>query len=319
MQPHSVTGRDMRIAGIGVHIPPARESNLPLLTGFGVDEEFMRHRIGVVRRATKMPEQLTSDLCIKAFRDLSLKMPDLDVDSIDLVCLVTQNPDSRIPHTSAVIHQNLNLPGSCMTFDLSQGCAGYPHALAVATSLAERFNFNDALVFTCDPYSTIVDASDRDTALLFGDAATVTYIDRRRPGYRLADAAFGTRPGSAAVLRYADGRLVMEGREVFLHAAREVPPAIRRLLERNQLRADEIDLFLLHPGSKYLLDVIRAELGVDQDRLPFEAADYGNTVSSSIPVMLASRLGSLSISSILLCGFGVGFSWGTGLLERVSE
>lgn len=307
----------MRASAIGVHIPPSRQPNLPLLPGFGVDKEFMQQRIGVTTRAVKAPHQQTSDLCLEAFSDLARKQPELDPDSIDLVCLVTQNPDSRIPHTSAVIHQLLDLPASCMAFDISQGCAGFPHALAVATSLAERFGFDNALIFTCDPYSTIVDPSDRDTALLFGDAATVTYLDRNRPGYRLVDAAFGTRPGSAAVLRY-EGRLIMEGRNVFLHAAREVPPAIRRLLERNHLCEDDIDLFLLHPGSKYLLDVLRGDLGIAESKLPFEASEYGNTVSSSIPLMLAARLDDpQSISRILLSGFGVGFSWGTCLLERM--
>lgn len=313
----SAMGSEVRVAGIGVYIPPSRQPNLPLLTSFGVDEEFMQRRIGVVTRAIKAPDQQTSDLCIEAFNDLARKLPGLDTDSIELVCLVTQNPDSRIPHTSAVIHQLLDLPASCMTFDLSQGCAGFPHALAVATSLAERFAFHNALIFTCDPYSTIVDPSDRDTALLFGDAATVTYLHRSASGYRLVDAAFGTRPGSAAVLRYED-RLVMEGREVFLHAAREVPASVRRLLERHHLREGDIDLFLLHPGSKYLLDVLRRDLGVSEDQLPFEAAEYGNTVSSSIPLMLASRLDARqSISRILMSGFGVGFSWGTCLLERM--
>lgn len=311
-------GCELRVGGIGVYIPPSRQPNRPLLTGFGLDDEFLHRRIGVVTRSIKAPGQQTSDLCIEAFNDLVRKFPDFDTDSVQLLCLVTQNPDSRIPHTSAVIHQFLNLPPSCMTFDLSQGCAGFPHALAVATSLAERFAFDNALIFTCDPYSTIVDPSDRDTALLFGDAATVTHLQRTGPGYRLVDAAFGTRPGSAAVLRY-EGRLVMEGREVFQHAAREVPSAIRRLLGRNHLRENDIDLFLLHPGSKYLLDVLRKDLGVAESRLPFEAGEYGNTVSSSIPLMLASRLDPRqSLTRIVLSGFGVGFSWGACLLERTS-
>jgi 3-oxoacyl-[acyl-carrier-protein] synthase III len=317
MRMPSAPGSEIRVARVGVHIPPSRESNLPLLSGFGVDEGFMQRRIGVVARAVKGSDQQISDLCVEAFTELARKVPGLDSDSIDLVCLVTQSPDSSIPHTSAVIHQLLGLPASCMTFDLSQGCAGFAHALAVVTSLAERFAFNNALIFTCDPYSTIVDPSDRDTALLFGDAATVTYLNRSGPGYRLVDASFGTRPGSAAVLRY-EGRLVMEGREVFKHAAREVPPDIRRLLQRHHLREEDIDLFLLHPGSKYLLDILRKDLGVAEERLPFEASEYGNTVSSSIPLMLASRLDAgQSIARILLSGFGVGFSWGTCLLERI--
>jgi 3-oxoacyl-[acyl-carrier-protein] synthase-3 len=314
----STVGGEMRVARIGVHIPPSRESNLPLLSGFGVDENFMQRRIGIVTRAVKAPDQQISDLCVAAFNDLTHKLAGLDRDSIELVCLVTQSPDSSIPHTSAVIHQQLGLPAACMTFDLSQGCAGFTHALAVVTSLAERLSFANALIFTCDPYSAIVDPSDRDTAMLFGDAATVTYLHRSGPGYRFVDGVFGTRPGSAAVLRY-EGRLFMEGSNVFKHAAREVPPSIRGLLERHHLREDDIDLYLLHPGSKYLLDVLRADLGIPEDRMPFEASECGNTVSSSIPLMLASRLDAgQSIARILLSGFGVGFSWGTCLLAQIS-
>jgi 3-oxoacyl-[acyl-carrier-protein] synthase-3 len=314
----STSGSNVRIAGIGVYIPPSRLSNLPLTGSLGVSEQFVQRKIGIAKRAVKAPRQLTSDLCVEAYSDLRCRLPEVDVDRIDLLCLVTQNPDSQIPHTSAVIHQRLNLPGSCMTFDISQGCAGYPHALAVSESLAERFAFDNALVFTCDPYSAIVDPTDRDTALLFGDAATVTHLSRSGSGgYRMVDATFGTVPGSSAVLRF-EGRLVMEGREVFQHAVREVPSAIRRLLARNELLVDDVNLFLLHPGSKYLLDVLRNELGVAEQQLPFEASDYGNTVSSSIPLMFASRFGlGQSIARIVLCGFGVGFSWGACLLETI--
>jgi 3-oxoacyl-[acyl-carrier-protein] synthase III len=308
---------EVRVARIGVHIPPARQSNLPLLSGFGVDEDFMRRKIGVVSRAVKAPDQQVSDLCVEAFTDLTQKLPEFDKDSLDLVCLNTQFPDSPMPHTSAVIHQLLGLPASCMTFDISHACAGFAHSLAIATSVAERFEFEHVLVFTCDPLSRAVDPSDRDTALIFGDAFTVTYLCRSGPGYRLVDAGFGTRPGSAKAAHY-DGRLVMDGSAILKNAAREVPPAIRRLLERHHLREDDIDLFLLHPGSKYLIDILRGDLGVAEDQLPFEATEYGNTGSSSIPLMLASRLDAgCPKARILLSGFGAGFSWGVCLLERI--
>ncbi len=314
----SSAGDELRIARIGVHIPPTRQPNLPLLSGFGVDEDFMRRKIGVVTRAVKEPDQRASDLCVEAFTDLARKLPGLDKDSLQLVCLNTQFPDSPMPHTSAVIHQLLELPASCMTFDLSHGCAGFAHALAVATSLADRFEFDNILIFTCDPLSRCIDLSDRDTAMIFGDAFTVTYLCRSGPGYRLVDAGFGTRPGSAAAAHYA-GRLVMDGSAILKNAVREVPPSIRRLLERHDLREDDIDLFLLHPGSKYLIDIMRGELGVtEEDRLPFEASEYGNTGASSIPLMLASRLDAgCPKARILMSGFGAGFSWGTCLLERI--
>lgn len=304
----------VRLAAIGTHLPPRRESNEGPARVFGVDERFLTEKIGVAARAVKEPGQRTSDLCLAAFAALA-EHTAVDLAEVRMLCVVTQNPDTRIPHTAAVLHERLGLARHCMTFDLSQGCAGYVHGLATAVALAERFGFAHSLLFTCDPYSRIVDPADRNTALLFGDGATASYLTAHAPGYRLADADFGTAPGSSSVLRCED-RLVMEGREVFLHAAREAPVSIRALLTRNGLGTDDVDEFLLHPGSRRMVDVLRKAIGVGEDRLPFEMAGYGNTVSSSIPLMLATRLDGSPPRTVLMSGFGVGFCWGSGLLVR---
>ncbi|WP_334028602.1 ketoacyl-ACP synthase III [Nocardia terpenica] len=267
-------------------------------------------------RAVKKPGQRTSDLCCRAFADLQARTP-LESEAIQLLCVVTQSPDMPIPHTAALLHERLGLSGHCMTFDLSQGCAGYTHGLAAVTALADRFGLDHILLFTCDPYTAIVDPHDRNAALIFGDGATASYLTRGAPGYRLGDADFGTAPGTSSVLRYTTRHLQMDGRAVFLTAAREAPASIGRLLDRNHLDPTDIDLFLVHPGSKRIVDVLRNELGVDQDRLPFEIGEYGNTVSSSLPLMLAERLHRNPPDTILLSGFGVGFCWGTCLIHHI--
>lgn len=302
-----------RVSGIGVYLPPARVDNYVAASGFDVDKEFLESKIGILRRAVKNTGERTSDLCEQAFTDLLQQVPDLVSEQIDLLCVVTQNPDQKIPHTAAILHQRLGLAGACMTFDLSQGCAGYVHGLAVVMALVERLGLRNAVLMTCDPYSTIVDPADRDTALLFGDAATATYLIAGSAGYHLVDADFGTVPGSAGVLRCVD-RFEMQGREVFLHAVREIPRSIRRLLDRNDLSDKDVDIFLLHPGSLSVIKRIRSILGLSEERLPFNATDYGNAVSSSIPLILREWL-PRSPERVLLSGFGVGFTWGTCLLE----
>jgi 3-oxoacyl-[acyl-carrier-protein] synthase-3 len=306
------------VSTIGTHLPPTRISNLSDPATPGTNDDFIANKIGVVNRAVKAPKQSTSDLCVHAYEDLTEQIP-VDTSTIDLLCVVTQNPDMRIPHTSALLHEKLGLSDRCMTFDLSQGCAGYTHGLAVVTALLQQFGLAHALLVTCDPYSMIVDPRDRATAPIFGDAATVTYLSTERPGYQVLDADFGTAPGTTSVLRCDTGTLRMDGRAVFLNAAREPPKSIARILERNDLGILDVDLFLLHPGSKRIIDVIRKELGVDETRLPFEIADYGNTVSSSIPLMLQSRLTGYQPKTVLLCGFGVGFTWGTCLISYTHQ
>ena len=308
---------DARLLAIGAHVPPRRVSNLELIAAHGIEREFLERKLGVVERAIKADGETTSDLCVRAYGDLRAAMP-IEPAAIQLVCVVTQNPDLKIPHTAAILHQRLELARHCMSFDISQGCAGYVHGLAIVAGLLERFDLEHALLFTCDPYSTIVDPRDRNTALLFGDAATVSYVARPPAGgggYALADAVFGTAPGPAAGLR-CDRVFEMDGRGVVLHAAREVPRSVRALLDRCARTADDIDLFLFHPGSKHIVDVLRRDLGLAEAKVPFESARYGNTVSSSIPLLLRRHLARREASRILLGGFGVGFSWGSCLLER---
>jgi 3-oxoacyl-[acyl-carrier-protein] synthase-3 len=306
-----------RVCGIGLYLPPARVDNYLAAARLGIDTRLLEDKIGVRSRAVKNAGERTSDLCEHAFTDLLRQVPELVGEQVNLLCVVTQNPDQKIPHTAAIIHQRFGLAAGCMTFDLSQGCAGYVHGLAVVMALVERLGLKDAVLITCDPYSTIVDPADRDTSLLFGDAATATYLSAEAAGYHLVDADFGTVPGSAGVLRCVD-RFEMQGREVFLHAAREVPRSIRRLLDRNNLSDDDVDVFLLHPGSLGVIKTMRSTLGLDEKRLPFEAEEYGNTVSSSIPLILKEWL-TRKPARILLSGFGVGFTWGTCLLEMQTK
>jgi 3-oxoacyl-[acyl-carrier-protein] synthase-3 len=302
------------LCAVGVWLPPQMVDNVKLAARLKVERDFLEDKLGFTRRVVKAPNETTSDMCVLAYRDLQ-RRTSIEPSSVELLCVVTQNPDSGIPHCAAIVHEKLELSAHCMTFDLSQGCAGYAHGLVVTTSLMEHLGFNDAIVFTCDPYSTIVDGDDRNTALIFSDAASATLIRRSSDfGYRIVDADFGTSPGTSACLR-RDTVLRMDGRAILTNAAHTVPGSILRLLERNSLKTMDIDLFLLHPGSKYVVDLLRAELGVDSRVAPFMAGDYGNTVSSSIPLMLAELWSHQPARRILLSGFGVGFTWGTCLLE----
>lgn len=302
-----------RIVGIGTHIPDSRTDNSDLLEKFHLDASFITQKLGIQRRSLKHPSEKTSDLCIKAILNLQSKV-NLDLRTIKLLCVVTQNPDRRIPHTSAIVHQALGLSSECMTFDISQGCSGYTHGIAIATAMMKSHDLQDALLLTCDPYSDIVNPCDKNTAMIFGDAATASYLSAKGTGYSLRDLDFGTLPGSATYL-WHDGTLAMDAYGVLRSAANEVPASVKRLLCRNELSTADIESFLFHPGSLRLLEILRSSLGLDEHRAPFDIQDYGNTVSSSIPLMLATRFHARSASTHVLGGFGVGFTWATAIVE----
>jgi 3-oxoacyl-[acyl-carrier-protein] synthase III len=319
------SGIEVRIAAIGSYIPARRVSNVDKLPAFGLNAEFLRMKLGIVTRAVKDAGEETSDMCVKAFADLAAQVT-IVLSDVQLCCVVTQNPDVNIPHTAAIVHQKLSLSKRCMTFDLSQGCAGYAHGIAIVSSLMERLGLDHALFFTCDPYSKVVDPKDKNTALIFGDAASVSYLCRSGAGYALVDASFGTAPGTTSCLVSDSTRketanadpgptLKMDGTAVLFHAAHEVPGSIRALLEKNGKTLSDVDLFLLHPGSKRVVDVIKKDLELEDAKVPFEIAEYGNTVSSSIPLMLKQHVVQKKRPRLLLSGFGVGFSWGNCLVE----
>ena len=170
-------------------------------------------------------------------------------------------------------------------------------------------SLDHGVLITSDPYSNKIADDDRDVSLLFGDASTATYFSRSGSGYRLVDSNFGTVPDSYRCLVFRE-YLEMNGGAVFKHAVKAVPPGLRELLSRNDLDVSNIDLFLLHQASKYLVEYLARKMGAEPQKVPFEAREYGNTVSSSIPLMLQKHVDSAALDRILLSGFGVGFTWG---------
>lgn len=306
-----------RINAIGTYVPELRESNYERAASFGFPGEFLQDVLGFVSRSVKDVDERTSDLCIRAFDDLCLRTG-FEREQIQLLAVVTQNPDVKIPHTAAIVHNRLELSSKCMTFDISQGCAGYCHGVAVIIGLMETLKLRDAVLFTADPYMNIIDHEDKDVALLFGDAATATYFTRESNGYLLADASFGTLPNSHDCLR-CDSQLTMDGQAVFNNAAKQIPASILELLDRNDLNVDNVDHFILHQASKYIVEFIRTRLKVSPNKAPFSAAEYGNTISSSIPLLLQESLTHFEHEVLLLSGFGVGFSWGNNLLNFIRD
>ncbi|GAB4296006.1 MAG: ketoacyl-ACP synthase III [Thiohalomonadaceae bacterium] len=306
------------ISAVAPYIPGQSINNLERLDAFQVSREFVCDKTGFVSVAIKGEDEETSDLCVKAYRNLQHKT-DIDISAIDCIIVCTQNPDAAgLPHTSAIVHGKLGGGTACASFDVSLGCSGYVYGLSVAKAFMEANSYKKGLLFTADPYSKIVDQTDKNTALLFGDAATVTLLTEN-PTWSIGACEFGTFGQQSDVIRRTGslGKLDMNGRGVFTLAAKYIPGSIMSTLEKNHLILADIDLFVLHQGSKYIVDTLAEKLGVERDKAPFAAGSYGNTVSSSIPLLLENV--PAGARRILLSGFGVGFSWANTVLTRTGD
>lgn len=302
------------IQAIGTYIPSNYEDNLLYKDKFEYDDSFLRDKLGVLRRSIKGASEDTSDLAVKAIFDLKEKTQ-VDLATVDCLILITQNPDSNIPHTSAVVHDRLGLSMSCACFDVSLGCSGYVYGLSILKSFMQSNGFRNGILVTADPYSKIIDKEDKNTFLIFGDAATATLISDE-PVLKIGEFVFGTNGSERdALTLFERDKLYMNGRGVFNFAARTVPENIKKTLEKNSCRKEDVDLFLLHQGSRYIVETITKKTDLDCSKVPYEILHYGNTVSSSIPLML-SQDKYLGAEKIVLSGFGVGLSWGGTLLYR---
>ena len=300
------------IKEIASYLPEKKISNYDKKEKFDIDDDFIKNKIGVEYHTVKEKDEKASDLCVKAFESLQNKSK-LNKEDIDCVIVVTQNPDYNIPHTSAIVHGKLELSQECACFDISLGCSGYIYGLSNILAFMQSNGLQDGLLFTADPYSDIIDHEDKNTDLIFGDGATVTYISQN-PKYTPIDFSFGTN-GQAYQEILCDKHLYMNGRAVFNFTATTIPKHIQKLLAKHNLEDKDIDRYILHQGSKYIVDTIRKRLKVDEAKVPFDMLQYGNTVSSAVPMVLEKELHK-GYKKMLLSAYGIGLSWGSTILEK---
>lgn len=329
----------MYLRAVEYVLPQRKVSHTEIAAWTGKDAEFIKNKVGVENRHFLSPGESTSGLASEACEKLFENHCELDRSSVDFLILVTQNNDYKLPHGSAILQGVLKLPEHCACFDLNLGCSGFVYALSVAKGFAIANGFQHGLIVTCDPYSKIMDKADGNTVSIFGDAAAATWVSSEGE-LEVGSFAFGTdgskfeslivkKGGSAGPIHALDEfnspnrddqdwRLEMESRAIFNFMIREIPRNIEAALIKNQLAREDIDVFLFHQASKFMLKTLIGILDVAEERVPISLAQTGNTVSSSIPLLLSDSIfhsDSKVPQNILLSGFGVGLSWATTVLK----
>jgi 3-oxoacyl-[acyl-carrier-protein] synthase-3 len=305
------------IKAIANFVPTTGIDNYAQAVSFGKDRDFVERRIGVSFLPRRPPDQETSDLGGCAVNALLDATPNLEKESIGALVVVTQNPDGNgLPHTSAILHRKLGLNPSCAAFDISLGCSGYVYGLYALTGFMQLVGIEMGVLVTADPYSKILAGSDAATDMLFGDAATATLISSE-PLWALGASKFGTDGNGSGFLENDNGLLRMNGRRIFEFAKNSVPGEIDAVLKAEGLSRSDIDQFLVHQGSLAVVDSIRTQFGPLAERFTWSATLTGNTVSSSIPLLLQQVTADATARRIIVSGFGVGLSIGTAVLNRL--
>lgn len=305
------------IKSIASYIPEGRIDNVEQAARFDRDEAFVLSKIGTASLSVKAEEQETSDLCAEAIRNLAAANPDLRLEDVQALVVVTQNGDAEgLPHTSAITQRKAGLPTGVACFDVSLGCSGFVYGLYVLKGFMEAAGLKNGILVTCDPYSKIMDRDDRLTTLLFGDAATATWLGED-PVWELGPARFGTDGTGADHLFKQEGCFHMNGRQVFNFASLKIIPHMQEVLADAQMSLDDVDAVCLHQGSGAIVDAIAKRLGEEGgDKVIKDMFGAGNTVSSTIPLLLERYSFDSDWRSLVMSGFGVGLSWGSAVLFR---
>jgi len=336
---------DVRIAGV-LGVAPARTSRFDDELGNysqpAANSRKLKVAMGYGEHRVAAAGVTTSDLACFGLQRL-VDEGRLDPAGVDAIFFVSQTPDYPIPATSAIIHGRFGFPQETYCVDINDGCCGYIKGLYEAAAFLATTGAARALLVAGDVLSAKVSPHDRNSYPLVGDAATITVLERR-PGAgrldieirndgrgwdKLMVPAGGARqpctPATAVLAMDEDGNsrspehLVMQGRDVFAFTQTVVPEFILDFLGRRALAPADMDLLALHQANAFILDRLRAKLGVGKDRLPDEVIRrYGNSSSGTIPMTIAAagKDGAhAGIVRTLACGFGVGLSWGAALFE----
>ncbi|MGL1930795.1 MAG: ketoacyl-ACP synthase III [Desulfotalea sp.] len=296
---------------------------------FGFALDFVEEKIGIRQIYISGVHEFSSDLAVSATEKLFKARPELK-EKIDVILVCTQTPDFQLPHTSALVQGKLGLKKEIACFDVGLGCSGFVYSLSIITSFMEANEFEYGLLITAETYSKIIEDTDKSTKPLFSDGAAVSLISRQ-PKLIPMKFTFGTNGSKYDKLIFnsrntgADSTgasLHMDGRGIYELVAAELPKDIDKCLLLNKLELEDIDLFVFHQASKFMLDTLSKVLGIKDDKRVVNCINhFGNTVSSSIPIALTTisknKPSRKHERKILISGFGVGLSWAcTILIEK---
>lgn len=323
----------MKYASVGpiaVYLPEAVEDNELLKSQQpSWDMDRIYAKTGIRARHIAAPDECASDLAVAAAERL-FTQHHIDRNSIDFLLLCTQTPDYPLPTTACLVQDRLGLPTSIGALDFNLGCSGFVYGLSLADGLIRAGSARRVLLITSETYSKYIDPSDRSLRTIFGDGAAATLIEAAdEPS--LGSFVFGTDGRGAPALMVAEGgarppqsalkpnkrkrwssSLYMDGPELVKFTLDVVPPLVDRILAETGLNNDEVDYFLMHQATVFMIDHLRNRLLLDAEKVPVDLDYCGNTVSSTIPILMHDlrQSGQLKPGKrSMMIGFGVGFSW----------
>ena len=331
---------NIKISGVSACVPLKKESNHDYDWITKKEQDLLIKTTGIEERRIAEKGVTTSDLCYEAAKKLIDKL-EWNKNEIEIVIFVSQSRDYFLPATSIILQNRLGLPNTTIALDIGLGCSGYVYGLSVIASLMSHSKIKKGLLLSGDISSFSVNPKDKSTYPLFGDGGSATAIEYDEGANEMTFNLQSDGSGADAIIipdgglrnplnedsyiekEYEGGihrtkrNLWLDGLAVFNFSITKVPFQIKQLLESLNQEANEIDYFVFHQANKLIIETIRKKLKIDAEKTPYSLHEFGNTSSASIPLTLVTGLSNTHKENlkVVLCGFGVGLSWGTATVD----
>jgi len=295
-------------------------------------DEWITTRTGIRERRIAAADEATSDLAAKAALR-ALEFANVTADQVDLIIVATITPDMLFPSVACLVQERIGARKAA-AFDLEAACSGFIYALEVGQQFIMSHTYDTVLVIGAEKLSSIIDWTDRNTCVLFGDGAGAVVLQSRPRSHGLLTACMGADGSKAGILSMPGGGsripassdsvasrlhfLRMDGRETFKNAVLAMCTAANEALQRCDLRIDQIQCIIPHQANRRIIEAVAERLDAPPDRVFVNLDRYGNTSAASVAIALDEVVRSGRVKTgdlLLLLVFGAGLTWGSAVIQ----
>jgi 3-oxoacyl-[acyl-carrier-protein] synthase III len=298
------------IVGIGRYLPEKIVTNKDLEKILDTSDEWIRTMTGIEERRIAADDVNTSDMAFEAAKQ-AIQDAGITAEEIDLILVATVTPDTPFPSVACRIQERLGAKKAA-AMDVSAACAGFMYGIVTAKQFIETEVYKYVLVVGVEKLSKVTDWSDRNTAVLFGDGAGATIIGPVSENRGILSFELGA-DGTGSKHLYQDEYIIMNGREVFKFAVRQMGESCINVLEKAGLTKDDVDFLIPHQANIRIMEASRQRLELPVEKMSKTINKYGNTSAASIPISIVEDLEEGRIKDddlIVMVGFGGGLTWG---------
>ena len=321
-----------KITATAKYLPKKTLTNIDLEKMVDTTNEWILSRTGIEKRHLVEEGEATSDMCKNVAKEL-LKKSNKSPEEIDLILVATSTPDYPVVSTAALVQDKIGATNA-WGYDIVAACTGFVYAMETGAKFVESGKYKNVIVIGADTMSSIIDYTDRNTCVIFGDGGggvllepsdddcgvldSLLYADGSGYQYLTVPAGGSLNPASKATIDKGMHYVFQDGKTVFKFAVKNMAEVSKEILDKNDLTGKDVKLFIPHQANKRIIDAAADRCGLQSEQVLVNINKYGNTTAGTIPIALDDAVEEKMLNKgdiLLFAAFGGGFTWGSMLIK----